>query len=405
MAEVIPNAEELLRTAINIFIDTYHRQLPTVFGWAPGRVNLVGEHTDYNEGFVFPMAIPMVTMMIGAPNYTTKIHVYTDSPSIDKSNVTFKVPDEVDLTVGEPAWANYIKGTVSYFQGAKVPGFNAVIISSIPFEVGLGTSAALVVSTYNFLEKLTGVKTKDLLAKAQICQSVEHAFAHHPCGLMDQYCAIFSRQGYALLFDCLYLNSNSVALDDPNITVLIINSNVKKNVGSMYIVKRNQCLLAAKIMKSQTLRDCGTRDLIKYRAKMEDDVYRRARHVIYEINRTIEASQALKLKDFYSLGLLMIQSHHSLRDDLEVSCNEIDDLIEVTLNAKGVYGSRITGAGFGGCTVSLVKTQDVDNIIQYIKEHYQASTLNFYIVSAFGADYTFNHSLEDIVKETYEFRR
>ncbi|CAH1399537.1 unnamed protein product [Nezara viridula] len=262
MAELTESAEELLRTGINIFINLYNNQFPTEFGWAPGRVNLVGEHTDYNNGYVFPMALPMVTMVIGAQNYSSKIRVYTHNPAIERCSVTFKVPDEVDLTRGEPDWANYIKGTVSYFQGAKIPGFNAVIMSSIPLEVGLGGSAALVIATYNFLENLTGVKTKDLLTKALICQSVEHCFAQHPCGLMDQFCGIFSRKGHALLFDCMYLNCNNVPFNDPDITVLIINSNITKRVGTKYIVRRNQCFIAAKIMNYDSLRECGTRDLL-----------------------------------------------------------------------------------------------------------------------------------------------
>lgn len=400
MAELIPTTEELLRTGVNLFIHLYNHQLPTHFGWAPGRVNLMGEHTDYNNGYVFPMALPMVTIMIGAANYSTKIRVYTHNPALEQCNVTFKIPSEIDLTPGEPAWANYIKGTVSYFKGAKVPGFNAVIMSSIPLDSGLGGSAALVVSTYNFLEKLTGVKTKEL-TKAHICQRVEHSFAHHPCGLMDQFCAIYSRMGHALLFDCKYLNCENILFNDPNITVLIINSNISGHGGNNYFLRRNQCFFAAKIMNAENLRECGTRDLMKYRSKMEDFVFRRARHVITGINRTVETTQAVRLKDYYSLGLLLTQCHNSMRDDFEASCDEVDELVEVTVKAKGVYGSRITGAGFGGCTVSLVNTHDVNNAIQYIKENYRGSTASFYTVTAFGADFVFNPPLSKIVKEHF----
>ncbi|NWW64732.1 GALK1 Galactokinase, partial [Ifrita kowaldi] len=348
--------------------------------WAPGRVNLIGEHTDYNGGFVLPMALQLGTVLVGSPTQDGTISIVTTSAEADEPHrVRFPAPRPgSSLSPGLPCWANYIKGTIQHYRAGPVPGFSAVIASDIPLGGGLSSSAALEVATYTFLQQLCP-DDGDLVAKALACQKAEHSFAGMPCGIMDQFISVMGREGHALLIDCRSLETVLVPLTDASLAVLITNSNVRHTLtGSEYPTRRRQCEQAAAALGKASLRDATLAELEEARSRLGDEVFRRARHVIGEIARTARAAQALQHRDYSTFGRLMVESHNSLRDDYEVSCAELDELVAAALEVDGVYGSRMTGGGFGGCTVTLLEAGAAERAQQHIQEKY-SGTATFYL--------------------------
>ena len=295
---------------------------------APGRVNIIGEHTDYNDGFVLPMAIELYTVIAAdrSAQETNQIRLHSilgDKPAI------------VDLTkplkpLPRGTWANYPVGVIAAFlaRGLNPGGFDAMINSTVPFGGGLSSSAALEVATATLLEVITGKKL-DLVDKALLCQKAEHEYAGMPCGIMDQFISIMGRQNQVLLLDCRSRKPELVPMSDPSVTVLIINTNVRHQLtGSEYPARRKQCETAAKILGVPSLRD-ATDDLLKHaKGRMDKDVYHRARHVVGEIERTKQAAEDIRASDWLAVGKLMYASHHSLRDDYEVSCKALDTVVE-----------------------------------------------------------------------------
>uniref|UniRef100_A0A8C6JIN3 Galactokinase n=1 Tax=Melopsittacus undulatus TaxID=13146 RepID=A0A8C6JIN3_MELUD len=337
--------------------------------WAPGRVNLIGEHTDYNGGFVLPMALQLGTVLVGSRMKDRTISILTTSAEADKPHlVQFPAPCQGSpLTPGQPRWANYIRGVIQHYQGGPVPGFSAVVASDIPLGGGLSSSAALEVATYTFLQQLCP-DDGDLVAKALVCQKAEHTFAGMPCGIMDQFISVMGKEGHALLIDCRSLETVPVPLTDASLAVLITNSNVRHTLtGSEYPMRRQQCEEAAAALGKTSLRDATMADLEAARSSLGEEVYRRARHVISEIARTVQAAQALQDRDYGMFGRLMVESHNSLRDDYEVSCLELDELVAAALEVDGVYGSRMTGGGFGGCTVTLLEAGAAERAQHHIQ--------------------------------------
>ena len=341
---------------------------------APGRVNLIGEHTDYNEGFVLPMAIERYTLIAGdrAAEGEVTLHSLTTGET-----ARFSLRPKAER--GDPGWSNYVRGVIAGFQNAKykLQGFNAVIDSTVPFGGGLSSSAALEVAAASLLELMTG-KALDPIEKALLCQKAEHDFAGVPCGIMDQFTSVLARQNHALLLDCRSRTTTSIPMTDPTITVLIINTNVRhKLADGEYAKRRAQCGIAAQAMKVPALRDATMSDLKRARSKMEPISFRRARHVITENERTRETAKAIRKADWPRVGELMYASHASLREDYEVSCPELDAVVEIAKSIsenEGVIGCRMTGAGFGGCAVSLVKTEAVPFITRKISELYERKT-------------------------------
>ncbi|KAM9639937.1 galactokinase isoform 1-T1 [Morphnus guianensis] len=268
-------------------------------------------------------------------------------------------------------------------HGGPVPGFSAVIASDIPLGGGLSSSAALEVATYTFLQQLCP-DDDDLVAKALACQKAEHTFAGMPCGIMDQFISVMGKEGHALLIDCRSLETVLVPLTDASLAVLITNSNVRHTLtGSEYPTRRRQCEEAAAALGKASLRDATMAELEAARSRLGEEVYRRARHVIGEIARTAQAAQALQDRDYGMFGRLMVESHNSLRDDYEVSCPELDELVEAALEVDGVYGSRMTGGGFGGCTVTLLEAGAAERAQHHIKEKY-SGTATFYLTKPSG---------------------
>ncbi|KAK6643431.1 hypothetical protein RUM43_004936 [Polyplax serrata] len=378
MLNVIPSTTELLEKALELFREHYQAE-PEIATCGPGRVNLIGEHTDYNDGFVLPMALPLVTIVAGKQNGTRDVNIYTAANDVDEpKKIKFSLNDRIEP--GRPKWANYLKGVIAHFKGSSVPGFDAVIVSSIPVGGGLSSSAAIEVATYIFLEVLTGHLMFSPVEKALTCQTVEHKYAGVPCGIMDQLVCVLGRDNHALLIDCKSLDVNYVSFQNIDVIILITNSNVKHELSSgEYAIRKKQCEEAVSILGIKSLRDATNSDLLCLESKGADKaVVARARHVITEIKRTEEAANALKENDFVKFGKLMVESHNSLRDDYEVSCRELDEIVEASLAVEGVFGSRLTGGGFGGCTVTLLKKEAVERCISHIKTKYSGDPI-FYV--------------------------
>ncbi|XP_064423637.1 galactokinase isoform X2 [Latimeria chalumnae] len=370
----------LLRKAQEVFRENFQSSEPVIGVAAPGRVNLIGEHTDYNQGFVLPMALPMVTVIVGSQTEDELITIVTNAQDVDElKQVEFPVPRENSpLQPGMPRWANYVKGVIQHYRAGPVPGFKAAIVSNVPLGGGLSSSASLEVAMYTFLQQICP-DDGDLVAKALACQKAEHSFANMPCGIMDQFISVLGKEGHALLIDCRSFKTTLVPLTDPNLVILITNSNVRHTLtGSEYPTRCRQCEEAAKSLGKASLREATMDELNAAKGKLDSVVYLRARHVIGEIERTSKAAEALKVGDYRQFGRLMVESHNSLRDDYDVSCPELDELVAKALEVDGVYGSRMTGGGFGGCTVTLVETAAVEKTIQHIKEKY-SGTATFYI--------------------------
>ncbi|XP_029815935.1 LOW QUALITY PROTEIN: galactokinase [Manacus vitellinus] len=354
-------------------------------GVGTGRVNLIASHTDYNGGFVLPMALQLGTVLVGSPTQDGTISILTTSAEADEPHrVQFPAPHHgSSLSPGRPRWANYVKGVIQHYRGGAMPGFSAVVASDIPLGGGLSSSAALEVATYTFLQQLCP-DDGDLVAKALACQKAEHTFAEMPCGIMDQFISVMGKEGHALLIDCRSLETVPVLLSDARLAVLITNSNVRHTLtGSEYPTRRRHCEEAAVALGKASLRDATMAELEAARSRLGEEVYRRARHVIGEIARTAQAAQALQDRDYRMFGRLMVESHNSLRDDYEVSCPELDELVAAALEVDGVYGSRMTGGGFGGCTVTLLEAGAAERAQQHIQEKY-SGTATFYLTKPSG---------------------
>jgi galactokinase len=342
---------------------------------APGRVNVIGEHTDYNDGFVLPMAIERYAIMAAdtaaAPG---KISIY-DTHFKESATIDIAAP----VTKGQPKWSNYIRGVLAGFQnrGVKIPALEVAFMSTVPLGGGLSSSAALEVCTATLMEAATG-KTIDPIEKALLAQKAEHDFAGVPCGIMDQFISALGREGHLLLLDCRTRKTELVPMSDPSVELLVVNTNVKHELGSgEYAKRRAECEQAAKILGVTSLRDATADQLEKAKGKMSEVVYRRARHVIGEIERTTHAAEAIRQSNWPAVGQLMYASHAALRDDYEVSCRELDVVVEIAENIGyqgGVYGCRMTGGGFGGCAVALVKAAAVEVISKKIATDYHVKT-------------------------------
>lgn len=345
---------------------------------APGRVNLIGEHTDYNDGFVLPMAIERYTVMAAAEadGAAGGVNVRLYSSTVKQAE-RFRVGAS-DFRQLAP-WARYVYGVMAGCaeQGLEPPALDVLIDSTVPLGGGLSSSAALEVATATLLEAVTSKKL-DPIRKALLCQQAEHEYAGMPCGIMDQFTSVLGQASQLLLLDCRSTEVTLVPLADPDVEVLIINTNVKHELtGSEYPLRRSQCEAAARAMGVRSLREASPEMLAEFSASLEPVLQRRARHVIGEIERTETAAKCLAAGDWARVGELMYASHASLRDDYEVSCRELDLLVELAQKhgAGGqVIGSRMTGGGFGGCTVSLVRKDHLEPLAAAIAADYRQQT-------------------------------
>lgn len=346
------------------------------FYFSPGRVNLIGEHTDYNGGHVFPCALTLGTYGAARKREDNKIHFY--SMNLDSFDVVEASLD--DLTnKKEYNWANYPLGVVWAFKekGHTITsGFDMVIWGNIPNGSGLSSSASLEVLTGVILTDLFEIKDLSMTDLALIGQYSENNFNGCNCGIMDQFAVAMGKKDHAIFLDTSDLSYEYAPCVLDGAKIVITNSKVKHSlVDSAYNDRRNECAAALKALQSeldiQALGDLTPEEFEAHKSLIKDVIQlQRAKHAVYENQRTIDAVTALKAGDIGSFGKLMNQSHISLRDDYDVSCEEIDILVDLAWKIPGVLGSRITGGGFGGCTVSIVKNESVDTFIETIGKTY-----------------------------------
>lgn len=344
---------------------------------APGRVNLLGEHVDYNGGWVLPVAIDQAVYVAVGRGEKNTVSISTTNLNKKTSFSLSNLANKIDLLGNSlPLWARYPAGVAWALKdlGLRVTGINAVIISDLPIGSGLSSSAALEVS-FAVAWKQLGGWSLDPMEMALACQRAENNYVGAMCGIMDQFASIFGEEGKALFLDCLTLKWKPIAL--PNKTAIVIaDTGVRRELGSsQHNVRRAECAQALKILKkvlpnAKVLRDVSVDDFSKYKHLLSPVLEKRAKHVVEECNRMQEAVKILQKADPAAFGKLMNQCHKSLKELYEVSCPELDMMVDLAQKIEGCYGARLTGAGFGGCTVNLVKKEDVESFKNTLKKNY-----------------------------------
>jgi len=344
---------------------------------APGRVNLIGEHTDYNEGFVLPMAIGKEIIMLGQLRNDRLVQVYD---LVYKTKIKFSLDNLTPLK--KDTWANYLMGVMDEIQKAGYPlqGANIIFRSDIPQKAGLSSSAALEVVTALTMAKLNLLEIEPV-EMAHLCRRAENNFVGVACGTMDQYVSCLGQKKYALFIDCRTNEYELIPFKDHDYQIVICNSKIQRGlVDSEYNKRREECKKATDFFthglgsKIRALRDVTIEEFKQYQEYLPESIARRARHVISENYRVQTGVQALREENFSAFGKLMIESHQSLKDDYEVSCAELDFLVDLALKQEGVLGARMTGAGFGGCTVNLLEKNYIDAFKKSIKNEYKKIT-------------------------------
>lgn len=334
---------------------------------APGRVNLIGEHTDYNGGFVLPVALELATSVATAPSADGKLRIYSE----DRKELREFDTAAIATLAPTREWTDYPIGVAQQLAAAGFPiaPANLLICSTVPEGSGLSSSAALEVSSA--LAFLKG-RELDKLELAKLCQRAERNFVGMPCGIMDQYISIFGRKHSAVEIDCRSLGHRLVQLPD-GITFIAVNTMVKHALsGSAYRDRVRECAEAAAAMHVESLRDVSPAQLQSAAAQLPEVVARRARHVVTEDARVNCFVDASARADVSLMGKLMVESHRSLQHDYEVSCEELDFLVDTALTLPGVLGSRMTGGGFGGCTVTLLRSDAAPAFRDAIAQSYNS---------------------------------
>src|SRR6266576_1003268 len=342
---------------------------------APGRVNLIGEDTDYNEGFVMPAAI----------NFSTWVAVTKRDDSVVKIHShIFKEDAEIDLANpaahGRGHWSDYPLGVGIKLKeaGHDICGANLFVHGEVPLGSGLSSSAAIEVATGLALLDISGVKI-DRLELAKICQRAENEFVGARTGLMDQFIACFGKPDHAVMLDCRSLESRALPIPD-DVKLVVCNTMVRHELASSeYNARREQCeqgvrILSPHLPNVKSLRDVSADEVERFRSDLGEVSFRRWLHVTPENDRVLKAADALRDRDLKTFGKLMYESHQSLRDDYEVSCKELDVMVDLAKPIKGVFGARMTGGGFGGCTINLVSVEEVDEFTQTIENGYAQAT-------------------------------
>ena len=365
---------------------------PRIFS-APGRVNLIGEHTDYNEGFVLPMALERRTYVAAAPRTDKRIRVFSQEMN---AAAEFEVRADLQPLDGQPsgAWINYIRGVAACLERDwfLLGGADLLIKSEVPLGAGLSSSAALEAAV-GFALLSVSEQSGSLLNVALALQKAEHEFAGTQCGIMDQYITCLAQPDHALLIDCRSLSCENIPLALTEARVVICDSRVKHELASSaYNQRRAECVegvrrLAQHMPGIQSLRDVEVEEFDQVAATLPDVIRRRCNHVITENVRVAFAVDALKRHDLAFFGKLMLASHESLRHDYEVSCQELDWLVALAAQQPGVYGARMTGGGFGGSTVNLVATEQINFFVERVSHEYKKAcgiTPEIYVSGAAG---------------------
>ena len=351
---------------------------------APGRVNLIGEHTDYNDGFVLPCAIDYETVIACAQRNDRQIRVI--AADYDNEEDSFSLDEPILHSDAHP-WANYVRGVVKHLmlRNKDFSGADMVISGNVPQGAGLSSSASLEVAVGQALKSLYDLPL-DGVALALNGQEAENQFVGCNCGIMDQLISALGKENHSLLIDCRSLETRAVSMPK-NAAVVIINSNVKRGlVDSEYNARREQCEVAARFFGVKALRDVDPALFFSIEYELDPVVSRRARHVITENDRTLAAADALASGDLKRMGELMAESHASMRDDFEITVPQIDKLVEIVKEVIGDKGGvRMTGGGFGGCIVALVPQDMVEKVRHAVEEQYQAHSglkETFYVCTA-----------------------
>jgi galactokinase len=341
---------------------------PTLITRAPGRVNLIGEHTDYNDGFVLPCAISKQTMVAVRPRDDGMVNIVAGDLAGATTSFSLNAAIRPEANA---AWSNYVRGMASLLQaeGLAFPGVDMAILGDMPQGAGLSSSAALENASGLAFAALAGQPDFDRTRLAQIGQRTEHEFAGCKCGIMDQLVSARAEAGSALLIDCRSLQVQPVTIPD-DVAILIVHSGITRGlVDGEYNARRAQCEEAAAHYEVAALRDLKT---LPNQGDLATVAWRRARHVINENARTLAAVDALRSGDLANLGLLMAESHASMRDDFEITLPAIDRLVAILADAIGdAGGARMTGGGFGGAVVALVAKDRLDRAIDAVRQHYQ----------------------------------
>lgn len=342
---------------------------------APGRVNLIGEHTDYNDGFVMPAAIEFYVWLAIAPRRDAKLVVH--SLNYDESF-------EIDLNEENPKprnhWSDYVQGVALMLQRSRHPlqGANLLISGDVPIGSGLSSSAAIEVATGLALLENSGLPI-DRVELAKICRRAENDFVGARVGIMDQFVSCFGHAQHALMLDCRSLEYRLLPLPQ-DVSLVICNTMVRHELATgEYNARRKECeeavsLLHRSLPNIRALRDVRPDDLHRHAKELPASIFKRAHHVVTENARVEQAATALQQENLPVFGQLMGESHRSLRDDYQVSCPELDLMVELAAKAPGVYGSRMTGGGFGGCTINLVNAQSVQAFRDRVTQGYEKAT-------------------------------
>jgi galactokinase len=340
---------------------------------APGRVNLIGEHTDYNDGFVLPAALELSAWVAATPRTDGRLVVQSDTVSERRE---WNLEPEPRPGGG---WGDYVLGVAVMLrrEGHADGGATLLVASDVPLGAGLSSSAALEVAVATTLVDVAG-RRLDPTTTAMLCQRVENEFVGARVGIMDQFVACHARPHTALLLDCRSLGSRAVPVPS-GVRLVACNTMVRHDhAGGEYNRRRAECERGVAILRTRqptvaSLRDVDPITLEAHRAELPDEIFRRCRHVVTENGRVLRMAAALEQSDLAAIGPLMAESHRSLRDDYEVSCPELDAMVEAAA-MPGVYGARMTGGGFGGCTVNLVDAEAVDEFMRRVPRTYEAST-------------------------------
>lgn len=374
---------ELKNKTLKIFEDAFGYPA-TITIKAPGRVNLIGEHTDYNDGFVLPCAIDYETVIACGQRNDRTIRVI--AADYDDQQDIFSLDEPIVSTASLP-WANYVRGVIKHLQlrNSDFSGADMVISGNVPQGAGLSSSASLEVAVGQALKSLYDLPL-DGVQLALNGQEAENQFVGCNCGIMDQLISALGKENHALLIDCRSLETKAVSMPK-NASVVIINSNVKRGlVDSEYNARREQCESAARFFGVKALRDVNLAQFTATSDKLDPVVARRARHVITENDRTLAAAEALSKGDLREMGVLMAQSHASMRDDFEITVPPIDALVDIVKSVIGDQGGvRMTGGGFGGCIVALMPNELVDAVRKTVAQQYHAKTgfkETFYVCQA-----------------------
>lgn len=391
--------------ALEIFPEVFHDGVtyagPLGAAWAPGRVNIIGEHTDYNDGFVLPAAVDRVASFAGRARGDQMVRLWSSHFQEQAQFSLEGLPDTFDQQRADlPGWARYILGVVSELRrdGAQLRGFDAVVGGDVPLGSGMSSSASLEIGTavacalFSDGKFTIGAKDATLtpMQVAQACQRAEHAASGLRSGILDQAASVLGRPGKAVLLDCRSYEYRYIPFEAPDISLVVIDTNVRRELASSaYNERRQQCEEATKILREviaqhepdkaqaqqiKALRDISPEQFQRYRHHLPEILRKRAGYIIAENERVFQAAAALERGDVEDVGPILWRGHEGLRDEYEVSCSELDVLVEIAHQVEGVLGARMIGGGFGGCTITLVRNEAIENLRQAVEKFYPERT-------------------------------